>query len=116
MLERPIVSNEKLGPNAAEAARKFNENGPLGVTAQDHRAIGSTPPDELELHPGKTLADLMTDDAIALWIAEQAISIKELSGPELAGNISAQRIAEESQNHMEVTRRYLESIGRPFTK
>jgi hypothetical protein len=114
MIEQPRNNEESIDPLATEATRRFNENGPLGVTAEDHHAIGSTPPDTLESNPGKTLADLMTDTDIALWVAEQESGIKELLGPEFEDNAGAQRVVQQSRKHIEATAKYLASIGRPL--
>lgn len=60
------------------SAEKFMAFGPLGVTAEDHLAIYSTPPDKLSENPGKTLAELMTDEEITIWIREQKKALLEL--------------------------------------
>lgn len=47
-----------------EVAMQHWERGRMGVTAEDHLAIASTPPGELERNPGKTLAELWDEERI----------------------------------------------------
>jgi len=51
--------------------RKRATYGPLSLTAGDHKVIGSTPDGILLAHPGRSYAELMSDRAIELWLAEQ---------------------------------------------
>lgn len=61
------------------AAEKFDKLGSLGVTAEDHKAIGSTPPEALSSHPGKTFSDLMTNKEILHYLKEEKKIIRQYS-------------------------------------
>lgn len=61
-----------------KAKKKFRENGLLGVTAEDHESIGSTPDERLSNNPGKTLAELMSDEEIEIYLDRQIESLNEL--------------------------------------
>ncbi len=47
-----------------EKARKHWQSGHLGVTADDHRAVGGSPETELRQNPGKTLGELWSMEKI----------------------------------------------------
>ena len=96
-----------------EAADKFEKLGTLGVTAEDHTAIHSSPPPELAKNPGKTLAELMSDEEIAEWLKGQQEALKELSrlqktNAALAGTFFAQGAREKVKKAI----RYLKTVGR----
>ena len=55
-----------------------NPRGTLGMTAEDHYYIGSTPPQDLINNPGKTQAELMTDDQVLAKLDRDEVFITEL--------------------------------------
>ncbi len=55
--------NEKITDNL-EKAREHWRNGHLGVTADDHKAVGGSPNEELRRNPGKTLGELWKEEKI----------------------------------------------------
>lgn len=94
-----------------KASEKFNTLGSLGVTAQDHKAIGSTPPPELLADSGITLGELMSDEEIAEWVAGNEKTIAELS--EADQNSSFVKSALPMlKKELELGTKYLKSINR----
>ena len=61
------------------AEEKFRTKGSLAVTAEDHLAMGSTPPPELAANPGKAYVDLWSDEQIKRWLDEQRLGIHKLA-------------------------------------
>ena len=57
-----------------EATSKAN----LAMTAQDHRAIGSTPPLALKDNPHSTLAETMTDEALRAFVQNEVAAAAEM--------------------------------------
>ena len=95
--------------NAAEKSRSV---GPLGLTADDHIAIGSTPSAELTENPGKTRSDLMDNEDILSWLREQMARIEELSADEYRENNAAQSLLSMSKQDLRSTLKYLEGLDR----
>lgn len=93
------------------AAEKFRHLGPLAVTAADHLAIGSTPPQELRDNPGKNLAEIFSDEEIAAWLFETREAIADFSQPDKTGSFveSSLKIM---RDDLEATERYLKQVGR----
>ena len=60
-----IGKDQKETIAAKEKSKNF---GVLSLTAKDHLAIGSTPPDELTNEPDKALYETMTDDKIEEYL------------------------------------------------
>lgn len=87
--------------------------GELGLNAQDHRDMGSTPTQELHDNEGKTQADLMTDEQILKWFEDNEIFAQELE-QSLAKKKSRndEYILRVVKHNLEGGIRYLESIGR----
>jgi hypothetical protein len=48
----------------------------LASTAEDHKSIGSTPPEELLKNPGKTLGELWDTEQIKEFLDKQKYDIK----------------------------------------
>ena len=90
-----------------ETVKKFKQNGPLGVTAADHEAIYSTPGDDLKANPGKTRAELMSDDDILKYLNETKESIAQL---ETSGILKD--YIESQKKNLPLTIQYLKSIDR----
>ena len=109
---RPLPNTAESSRAAAE--RKFRDCGSFGVTALDHRSVGSTPPDELEANPGKTLADLMSDEAIRVWIARERAGLETFRQVEPADPMYdfAQKRICQAERDLALTESYLTSIGR----
>lgn len=60
---------------------KIDQVGLLGLTAQDHKDVGSSSPDtRMELNPEKTQAELMENAEIFVWIQAQKDMLSELLG------------------------------------
>jgi len=99
-------------PEFKKAAERFNAFGPLGVTAEDHEGIGSTPPKILLDNPGKTKGELMTSEEIKDWFKESEEQIAEFSKDEYADNAFAKSALPRVQQNLELSRSYLSSIGK----
>lgn len=99
-------------PEYTEAQKKWNEKGFLGVTAKDHEAIYSTPDEILLQNPGKTLAELMSDEEIRDYVLETRRVISENENVVHSNPESWKKYNEDLKMNLEVTIRYLQSIGR----
>lgn len=99
-LERDEIEKYRI------ASEKFRTNGQLGVTMEDHLAIGSTPPQKLAENPGKTLEELMSDEEISEWLMTQKNLSETLGGN--YGKISG--------THFTTAVNYLKSIGRSISE
>ena len=93
------------------AAAKFAEGGPLAVTYEEHLFFG-TPPDIQRKNPGKTLAELMSDDEILDRLRKYVKAISTLKkeapkyGPQWVD------VCDRQIEKMKIEMRYLEKIGR----
>ncbi len=105
--EEPWDRTEKY----RKAAEKFKTSGPFGVTAEDHKIVGSTPPPELVENPGKTLADIMSDAEIIEFLKRGQEALKEIRRHQEDNAIppGSSQIAEKM---LERTVHYLAAIGR----
>ncbi len=65
MLDSNAEIDDSLRTIASEKSKKY---GVLSLTAHDHLALGSTPPDELITEPDKALYETMTDDQIEKYL------------------------------------------------
>lgn len=90
-----------------EVQKNWSEKGHLGVTSKDHEAIFSTPDDILVQNPGKTLGELMSDTEIQEYILETRKNILENEGLQNMKNYN-----EDLKKNLEVSIKYLKSIGR----
>lgn len=54
-----------------EAAEKVQKIGRLNITGEDWAALGGTVPPDLKQNPGKTRADLMSDEQIAQYLQKK---------------------------------------------
>lgn len=94
-------------PEYLEASKNWEEKGYLGVTAEDHEAINSTPDEILLQNPGKTLGELMSDQDIRNYIIGTRKNIIENNKlPHL------KKYNEDLQQNLNLTIEYLESLGR----
>jgi hypothetical protein len=90
-----------------QASKNFDEKGVLGVTAQDHEALGSTPDEMLVANPGKTAAEIMTDEEILSWLNEGKQFIKENEN-----NENMKGYIDDYKKEIPKTIKYLKSINR----
>ncbi len=89
------------------AQKNWDEKGWLGVTAEDHEGVQSTPDEILVQNPGKTLGELMTNEEILGYIQTTEQNIQSNEGIE-----KMREHNEDLKNNLRVTRGYLRSIGR----
>lgn len=89
------------------AQKNWDEKGWLGVTAEDHEGIQSTPDEILIQNPDKTLGELMSDQEILEYIQTTEQNIKSNEGVE-----KMRELNEDLKNNLMVTKNYLHSIGR----
>ena len=104
--------NREFQERFKKAKINFEAFGPLGVTAEDHKGIGSTPPEILEKNPGKTESDLMTDEDLAQWLKEKEEELKKYSGKEYLDNAFAQSYLPTLKEEIKTTINFLRSINR----
>lgn len=95
-----------------QAAAKFNTFGSLGVTADDHLSIGSSPQELLVSNPGKTLGELMTEDEISRWIDGQQKQIAEYSSDQYKNVSFVRSILPKLIEDLRLSKEYLNSIGK----
>lgn len=93
-----------------EAGERFERLVPLGVTAEDFRAVGGTPPKELLENSGKTRADLMNDKEIAEWLDKKRNELKDLL-KDKTGNDIIKRQIKSNRQYIKNTIRHLREIG-----
>lgn len=94
-----------------KAAEKFKALGSLGVTAQDHKGIGSTPPKKLLENPGKTLGELMTDEEVIEWIKGNKEAIAQFSEAD-QNNSFVKSALPMLKEEVRFGTKYLKSLGR----
>jgi hypothetical protein len=85
----------------------------LEMTADDHRAIGSTPPKVLKDNPKKTLAETMADDALRAYVRKAISAAADMHAYAMSGNARAIALAKSLRD--EILNRdvaYLRDIGR----
>jgi hypothetical protein len=94
------------------ASKKFNEFGPLGVTSQDHKDLGSTPPDILKENPGKTKADVYSNEeleqVLQAWIDDR----DKYTKPQYIDNTFTQSYLKVLRKKILLSIKYLRSIDR----
>ncbi len=94
-----------------KAGERFERLVPLGVTAEDFRSVGGTPPKELLENPGKTRADLMNDKEITEWLDKKRNELKDLLEDKTGNDIIKRQIKSHRQYIKNATR-HLREIGR----
>jgi hypothetical protein len=102
-MEKNYFESEKY----KQAQKNWKENGYLGVTSDDHLGIYSTPNEKLQENPGKTLADLMSDQEILDYISGTKKNILENEGMEKLKEYNTSL-----KENLETTINYLKKIGR----
>ena len=89
-----------------------NPKGSLGMTAWDHKQIGSTPSEDLKENPGKTKADLKTDEEILVYLNQIITDINFYSAPENFNNSFAKDYLPYLIKDLSDCKAYLTRIGR----
>jgi hypothetical protein len=85
----------------------------LAMTAEDHRAIGSTPFQILTDNPGKTWAETMNDEELALHVLKEVTSVTEVYEKAKNGDSrEAQILKIIRDGYLVPNIAYLRSIGR----
>jgi hypothetical protein len=90
-----------------ESVEKFRNFGDLGVTAEDHLNLASTPDKELEENPGKTLGEIWDDEKIRKFLGD----LKEFISTEQDTDVM-KRYQKQQQANFESTVSYLKSIDK----
>jgi hypothetical protein len=75
----------------------------LAMTADDHIRAGGTPPDVLLQNPGKTQAELLSDQEILEYLKDREKAIAECSLPGLTNEL---------KKDLGLSKTYLREIGR----
>ncbi len=108
-----MAGYEKIGSESFNAAvEKFKAFGPLGVTAADHEAIASTPPDLLKNNPGKTKAELMSEQELADWLDGLQKQRDGFADEKNKNDSFAQSILPKLNNDLKASLEYLRSINK----
>lgn len=79
------------------AAERFRTRGPLGVTAADHKAVGSSPDRRLIEHPGQTLVQILSLDEITNFLIKEITGLKQIHNPP-SDPEEAQKVDDSSRN------------------
>ena len=94
------------------ASEKFDRVGPLGVTAEDYKAINWVPPEALGSHPGKVYSDLMTNKEILRHLKGENKIIKKYSAKKHKEDEAAQNVLRNRKRLFNLTIEYLRRIDR----
>lgn len=89
----------------------FTLKGYLGVTAEDHESLGSTPEQRLIENPGKSLGEIMSDNEIVKNISEQLEFFKQQDIQEDDRESWLDFIKQRKEDFI-TSMRYLKSINR----
>lgn len=81
------------------------------MTMRDHDILGSTPPEELKLKPGKTKADLMSDVEILNYLQKIEANIAKMTS-DFSDNSAVISFVEYLVRDFRECRIYLRRIGR----
>lgn len=103
-------------PEFFQAKAEFDARSSLGVTAEDHLGVGSSPSEELKNNPGKTLGELMTKEEASAWIKEQEEQIAEYSQEKYKGSSLVDNALPELVKDLNLSKEYLTSIEKLPTK
>ena len=95
-----------------EVAEKFDTLGPLGVTAENHKIVGITPPQELSKNPGKTLLGLWTDDQILRYLRDEKKIIEQYSGEGHKEDSAIQGLLQDRRRLLGLSVNLLKRVGR----
>ena len=95
-----------------KAREKYITLGSLAMTAEDHGVMGSTPADKLAANPGKTRAELMSDQEILEYLRKQKRSIEGYPTEKCKGNSVIQSFLTIRARNLKISVEYLRGIGR----
>lgn len=85
----------------------------LALTAEAHKAIGSSGVDErLVNNPGKTLGELLSDQELGDYLNNHQQKIAELSKPEFANDPFSQSMLDWRRQELSASIQYLTQINR----
>lgn len=99
-------------PEFLQTKAEFDARSSLGVTADDHLGVGSTPSEELKNNPGKTLGELMTKEEASAWIKELEGQITEFSQEKYKGSSLMDNVLPDIIKDLNLSKEYLTSIGK----
>lgn len=102
----------KLSDEAKKVKEKRAVLGPLSLTAGDYKVIMSTPPKILVDNPGKTLAEIMTDEEIGDLLNKMEILLDEMKTLTGIDEEVKNRNIREVDAELAATKHYLHTIGR----
>lgn len=95
-----------------EEFEKVPTKGTLERTVQDHFNIGSTPNDDLLQNPGKTEADLMSDEKLKKWLENRRKEIERLKDAVGKGDKFAEFNLPDRERDWKLNLEYLRRINR----
>lgn len=90
-----------------QAAKKSKEQGFFSLTSEDHKALGSTPDEELEGNFGKSQYEIMSDEEIESYLSEAIDTINENNE-----NLRKNGYIDIQKNFLRVGIPFLKSVGR----
>jgi len=102
----------KADQKARQAAEKIRRVGKLGITGDDWEAVGGTVPPDLKQNPGKTRAELMSDQEVAEYLRRKQGVIQEFSQQQYRNSTFHQSFVEAETADWNATTSHLRSIGR----
>lgn len=102
----------KLSDEAKKVKEKRATLGSLSLTAEDHKAIMSTPPKILADNPGKTCAEMMSDEEITDWLNKTETFLEEMKTLTGIDEEVKKRKIHEAEEELTATKNYLQTIGR----
>lgn len=106
------LESYQSSPEYVAATKNWKEKGYLGVTAQDHKAIGSTPEKELLENPDKTLGELMGNKEALEYVVGTQKNILENEHVQHHNPESWKKYNDDLKQNLEVSIKYLKSIGK----
>ena len=108
MSEKTLATEEKT----REAAKMLLRVGPLGVTSEYFISLGGSPPELLAENPGKTRADLISDEEILKYLIEKKEELEGCLAEETEKPLIAETHILVDRLLLSATIQYLQSIGR----
>ena len=101
---RNMEWNEETLQRRREAMEKSREVGPFGLTAEDHRAMGSTPDERLVEHEGKAPYEFFTD--------EEILNVLELMEKATMDPTMPPQVAQSQSEDLKQAIMFLKGVGR----
>jgi hypothetical protein len=94
------------------ASERINPRGQIGMTAEHHQLLGSTPNDRLAgAEPGKTEADIRKPEEIIEWLARDEVAIEDWRDKAKDGGFAESYLQAKLGDH-EGDKAYLTRTGR----